>query len=188
MYEPGGKSAEEELYALAAALRRGESDPLYRVIFPRVVSVGSSGLGILSGNTYCNLFADAASQAMHFAVCLDLGWVEASDLVPQICWAPSTAAAGNVDWQLDYTIIQPNGTPTNGVLTGTSAAPGVVDQSTILELAPISMTGRPIRTSVFAQLVRLGAADTYNATVQLIHFAFLTKFNGVGAVYPEAKA
>lgn len=188
MYEPNGRKVEDELRALAAAIRRGEHDPLYRILSAQIQDFGTTGTGALVGGVLTRTFADAAVQSLYLAAFLDLGWVEASDVVPQICWAPASAAAGNVNWGLEYAIIQPNGGAATATLTAAAATPAVAGQYTITELAAISMTSRPIRSILFGRLYRDGVADSYNGAVNLLHTGFRIQVNGNGAVYPEAKA
>lgn len=188
MYEPGGKSLFEELSAIAAAIRRGESDPLYRILTAQFHSFGTTGTGNLIGTVATRTFADAAVQEAFFGVFFDLGWVQASDVVPQICWAPGSAAAGNVNWGLEYAVIQPNGIAATATLTAAVATPGVAGQFTLTELATISTASRPIRSVLLCRLFRDGVVDSYNGVVHLLHLGFRTQVNGTGAVYPEAKA
>lgn len=188
MYEPGGKAIHEELRAIAAAIRSGESDWLYKTLAGHVVDVGTTGSANIAGTVPVRTFANAASNQLIFTALLDQSWVEGGLVTPQVLWAPGDTNAGNVNWGLEYAVLAPNGTPTTATATASTATPGVAYQQTKSELTSIDLSGFAVGSTFIGRLYRDGVADSYNGTVLLLNLGLLVFVNGTGSVYPEAKA
>lgn len=188
MYEPGIGSTQEELRNIAAAMQQGESGPLYAVLPGQLLSAGTTGTAAIAGGVLAQSFSGVALQQSYWNFYLPLGWVEGGLVVPQVCWAPADAVAGNVNWGVEYSIISPAGVAATATLTASTATPAVAGQYTITELADIDLAGRPIRSVLHARLYRDGAADSYNNTALLLNFGLRTQVNSVGSVYPDRRA
>lgn len=188
MYELGIGSVQEELRNIAAAMQQGESGPLYAVLPGQVVSPGTTTTAVIAGGVLAQAFADGVVQQNYWNFHLPLGWVEGGTVVPQICWAPTTATAGNVNWGIEYTIVSPDGTAATATLTETVASPAVAGQYTVSELDDIDLIGRPVRSILHARLYRDGIGDSYNAAVLLLNFGLRLLVNSAGAVFPDRRA
>lgn len=91
---------------------------------------------------------------------------EGSDITAHIHWSPTSAAAGNVKWQLRYMWIERDGTFTGAsTITVTVATPGVAWQEVRTNFPAISGTGHKIGSRFVWNFFRdpADAADTYDA-------------------------
>ena len=99
---------------------------------------------------------------------------EGTDLHPHVHWSPATNAAGNVAWQIDYSvqninngIVYPNSTR----ISGASAASTVAFSHQLTEIdGPIPGTGRKIGDVITMRLFRdptIGQ-DTYAGAAMLL--------------------
>lgn len=109
---------------------------------------------------------------------------ESSDIVPHLHWAPSTADAGNVKWQLRYMWIQRNGVATGGAtITVTTATPGVAWETVRSDFPTISGTGKGIGSRFVYNLFRdaADAADTYAHDAAVFDFGLHFEIDTVGS-------
>jgi hypothetical protein len=86
------------------------------------------------------------------------------DIIPHVHWAPVSAAAGNVKWQLRYMLVNRAGIYEGGVtLTAIEAAPGVAWQGIRTNFPAISTAGILAGSRIMFTLFRdpADAADTY---------------------------
>jgi hypothetical protein len=87
-----------------------------------------------------------------------------TDIIPHVHWAPTTADAGNVKWQLRYMLVNRNGVYGSGVTTSvTDAAPGVAWKGLRSNFPAISTVGVLAGSRIMFTLFRnpADAADTY---------------------------
>lgn len=90
------------------------------------------------------------------------------DIIPHVHWAPTTAAAGDVKWQLRTMLVNRGGVYTGGATTSvTTPSPGVAWQGLRSDFPPISTVGLQAGARVMFTLFRdpADAADTYGAAV-----------------------
>lgn len=90
---------------------------------------------------------------------------QGSDLIFHIHWAPTTAAAGNVKWQIDYTIERDDtGTVASGSLSAVDAADGTAWVPTRVNIGTVTGTSLLIGDQVGIRLYRdpSDVADTYS--------------------------
>lgn len=86
------------------------------------------------------------------------------DIIPHVHWAPVSAAAGNVKWQLRTMLVNRNGVYTGGVTTSVvTPAPGVAWQGVRSNFPTISTAGILAGSRILFTLFRdpADAADTY---------------------------
>ena len=90
------------------------------------------------------------------------------NMIPHIHWAPVSAAAGNVKWQLRTMLVNRNGTYSGGVTTSVvAAAPGVAWHGVRSDFPAISTAGIASGARIMFTLFRdpADAADTYTDLV-----------------------
>lgn len=92
-------------------------------------------------------------------------WAEGSDISFHIHWMPSDANAGNVKWQLEYTIKNPNGTFSAPIIIAVVQAGGIAWRHQLISFSNISMTGLTIGSVIMFRLFRdpADAQDTYGS-------------------------
>jgi hypothetical protein len=127
-----------------------------------------------SGNLLAYAFNGAATaEQCYFSIQLPHGYKEGSDIHPHVHWAPTTAAAGNVKWQLEYSWANMDGTfgaPTT--IFGIGAAGGTAWKHILTDLTDISGTGKTVSSMLMCRLFRNPAdsSDTYEADATLLEF------------------
>lgn len=121
---------------------------------------------------------------------LDHMWVEGTAIYPHVHWLASTAGAGNVKWQLEYTLIGVGEVvPASTTITVVQAAPGVAWQHRFAGLAAIPTTGLTIGAQVAARLFRdpTDGDDSFGADAALLTFGFHVLVNSLGSRAIAAK-
>jgi len=107
-------------------------------------------------------------ESLHFTVQMPHSWKEGTTLYPHIHWSPDTTNTGNVKWELEYTVIDVNGTfPSSTTITQVDAADGTIDKHQVTSLPTISGSGLNISWVMVCRLTRLGddGQDTYTGNV-----------------------
>lgn len=135
------------------ALRSGASQPdLIKFNATNIYVAGFDGANTL--------------EQVDFVVELNHNWVEGSTIYPHIHWYPSTAAAGNVIWYLEYCAVN-DGAATGGassltIDTGVIAAGGVAWARKYSEFPAIALPGYKIGTQLHLRFFRNPTGlDTY---------------------------
>lgn len=103
------------------------------------------------------------------------GWTEGSSIIPHLHWSPTTSAAGNVRWRLQWKIANrgdafPGSWSTETITTATSETAEMHEMD---NFSSISMTGKTISCMILFLLTRLAGSDTldtYAASVKLAEF------------------
>jgi hypothetical protein len=108
---------------------------------------------------------------------------EGTDIYPHLHWTPTTAAAGNVKWQLEYNVVSPgdaiSGSTTISVVT---AAGGI--KLTNSEFSPaISGTNRKVGDQIMFRLFRNSSDgdDTYADPAGLVSFGVHYQVDDIGS-------
>lgn len=143
----------------ASALALGASAPDSISILG---SGGIKGLGF-DGN--------ATTERVHGSAEILHGYLEGSDIYFHVHWMPTTANAGNVKWQLEYSWQLVNGTFANPTtITATDSASGTPWHHQRAEFAAIDGTGKEINSALVFSLFRdpTDGADTYTDDAALI--------------------
>jgi hypothetical protein len=115
---------------------------------------------------------------------------EGTDIQPHLHWAPTTAAAGNVKWQLAYMWVERNGTyGSETVISVTTAAAGVAWQEQRVDFPAISGVGHTIGSRFQFVLFRNPAdvADTYAADAAAFDFGLHYERDTIGSRQITAK-
>jgi hypothetical protein len=134
------------------------------------------------------LFDAAATESVVCIAQLPHAWLEGSILRPHVHWYKTTAAAGNVYWQLSY-----KWAPIGAVIDATptvlfNATAAVSDANTanrhaITALGNIDGAGKKASACLIMTVSRVGgnAADTYGADAALIEFDLHYQLYGLGS-------
>lgn len=134
------------------------------------VVVGSAapdlGTFLAAGNLKAYLFAGTGVvvEEVHFAVQIPHGWKEGSVLYPHVHWTPTTADAGNVHWQMEYTFANVNDAfPAVTTISGTDAAATTAWTHQIDPLTSIDGKDKKLSAMFVGRLFRdpAHASDTY---------------------------
>jgi hypothetical protein len=145
----------------------------------------------VEGNIRVSCFDGVAtSEMVDGAAQMPHAWKEGSVLYPHIHWGPSSAAAGNVKWILDYDCANINGTyNTITTVSSTQAAGGTAHKQNIVALPTIDMTGKTISATCLFHLYRNPAdtADTYGADAELYEFDIHYEIDALGSRAETAK-
>lgn len=132
-----------------------------------------------------------ANEEVHFTVQLPHGYRTGSTLKPHVHWTPTTADAGNVVWQFEYTVQEVGGTFAAGTLADctTTAAGGTAWVHKITACPDIDDSGLGISSVMYGRLMRDGdhASDTYEADVALIGFDIHFEMDSPGSAAPTSK-
>lgn len=108
---------------------------------------------------------------------------EGTDLRPHIHWTPTTAGAGNVVWNLEYSLAARSGTfGASTTVTATDAAAGALIHNAE-EFTSISGSGITIGTVIMFRLYRdpTNVADTYGADAVLLSLGVHYEVDATGS-------
>lgn len=116
----------------------------------------------------------ATDEEVHFTIQIPHGYKVGSDLYPHVHWAPTSTGAGNVVWQLEYTVSEIGGTfgaASTEACTATAAG-GTAWVHKISGCTTISDAGLGISSIMYGRLFRDpdNAGDTYEADAALLGF------------------
>lgn len=126
-----------------------------------------------SGGLQVYLFSGAGgpTQSVHFTIQLSHAYKVGTNLGLHVHWAPSTAAAGNVKWFIEYAwanIDAAFGAPSSD--STITAAAGVAWQHQVSAFTSIVGTGKGISSVLVGRLYRSSADgdDSYGASAALL--------------------
>jgi hypothetical protein len=146
----------------------------------RLGATAPDAISVLGAGSIQTLGFDgnATVESVHGAAEILHGYVEGSDIEFHVHWMPTTANAGNVKWQLEYSWIDKDGTFANPTtISVIQAAGGTAWVHKRADFPAISGTGMAINSAVLFRLFRdpTDGDDTYNnddaALVQVgIHY------------------
>src|SRR5574343_412731 len=126
-------------------------------------------------------FETRVDQEVSFEIQMPHDYLQGSDVYPHVHWCPTSTAAGNVLWGLEFSWANMNDAfpaPTTYLTTGNSA--GTTAWTHILSrltssdgLEYIDGTGKTLSSMISCRLYRNGSAtsvDTYGADAALLEF------------------
>jgi hypothetical protein len=115
-------------------------------------------------------------------------YAQGSAIRPYISWGGANSNAGNVKWQLAYSIANPNGElGAEAIVTATAANPGLGANSRsnvkVSEFGVIPGAGRLVGDVISLRLIRDSgdAADTYASDALLFGLGLHIEVDGVGS-------
>lgn len=113
---------------------------------------------------------------------LDHDYAEGTNLYPHVHWAPTTAAAGNVKWQLTCSIgVAGAAMGVGNTIEIVDTAPGVAWQPKMATFPAINGAALHIGNQIAFRLFRDPNADTYGADAVLLTFGFHIQVNSLGS-------
>lgn len=150
------------------------------------LSRGSSAPDIidLSATNIETLGFDGINTTEEVSIVLELNhnWKEGTNLRPHIHWYATTAAVGNVNWQMEYVLVNENVVPASTVINTIAATPGVAWQEIFTNLPQIVTTGYVIGTQLHLRLFRDPTDnDTYGADAALATFGLHVEIDTLGS-------
>lgn len=162
----------------AAALRLGATapDPINILGAGSIESLGFDGL--------------ATTESIHGSAELLHGYLEGSNIELHIHWMPTTANAGNVKWQLEYSWQAVGGVFANPTIVSVvQAAGGTVWRHNRASFPDISGVGKTINSAIVFRLFRdpSDAADTYPDDAALIQVGIHYQIDVYGSRSVNAK-
>jgi hypothetical protein len=144
-----------------------------------------------SGSLRVLRFEQNHHDEIYFEIQMPHAWKEGSNIYPHVHWAPVSATAGNVVWQLDYTWANPAGTfGAPATMTSDATAAGGtawVHKISVLKdgsgNAYIAGAGKTISSMLVCRLHRdAGAgADTLAADAAFLEFDIHYEVDGFGS-------
>ncbi len=144
---------------------------------PGLVSMFGAAIGGLAFD------GAGAAEELHGFYEVDSSWIEGTAIKPYLRWIPTTAAAGNVKWQLSYCWDSNSGTSSSITTTAivTAAAGAWTKQAAILP--DISGAGKTLGAQLFFRIFRdsADASDTYAADAVLSCIGFHYEKNSIGS-------
>lgn len=171
---PGGDAVWIDFNFGIGALQRGAGAP-------DILNLNATSIDVL-GFDGVNIVEDVGTTLE-----LNHNWKEGTVLKPHVHWMPTTAAAGNVVWQLDYVLVNRTATGAVGAaattITVTQAAGGVAWAPRLAEFADIVTTGLLIGTQMHVRLFRdpTVGGDTYGADAALATFGLHVQVDTLGS-------
>jgi len=148
----------------------------------------SPDLIALNGATYIYGYAfDGGSLTESVSGVVEIlhGYKEGTDVLPHIHWQPSTNAAGNVKWFIEYYYVVPNGSATTTTtLSVVDAASGEAWSGEVIEFGVIDGTDFVIGTQIHFAIYRdpTDAQDTYTDDAILDQFGIHVQVESNGSI------
>ena len=146
--------------------------------------------GAGSDGVWSWLFPHNKETHLFFVVPMPHSYWEGTDMDFHILWSPTTAAAGDVVWGLEYTWANIGDVISASTISSTTdSTDSTAYKHHITVLTTIPGTGKKIRSTFMGRIYRDGgdAADTYNADVALLEVSLTYRQNTVGSYEPVAK-
>lgn len=129
-------------------------------------------------------------ESMDFCAQLPHGYKEGTDIQPHVHWCPTTNAAGNVIWNLDYYWLDIGSTipVLTTINTGAVAAGGTAWKHLKSDLPVISGTGKLISSMLMCRIFRdpVGS-DTYPDDAGLLEIDFHYQIDSTGSRQENVK-
>lgn len=173
----GDATAWDDLLFPASVVKPGATAPAYKAFGP-------------SGSLQALMFEAGHHDEVHFEVQLPHRWKEGSKIYPHVHWTPTTADAGNVVWELEYSWANIDGTfgaPSNMASDATAAGGTAwVHKLTVLKEAGnayIDGTGKTMSSMLVCRLHRNSNAgsDTLNKDVAMLDVDFHIEIDSFGS-------
>ena len=162
----------------ASALRLGASAP------DAIGILGSGGIEALGFD------GNATTESVNGAAEILHGYLEGSDIEFHVHWMPTTANAGNVKWQLEYSWVSKDGVFANPTtLSIVQAAGGTVWSHNRADFVFISGVGKTINSAVVFRLFRdpTDGDDTYSNDASLIQVGINYQIDVYGSRLEDSK-
>lgn len=132
----------------------------------------------------------STTEQIYFTIQLPHSYKEGSDLYAHVHWMPVNTNAGNVKWQLEYSVISIGatfGAPTT--ISVTTAAAGIAWRHQISSFPTISGSGLTISNILIGRLFRnpTDGADTYESDAAYLGLDIHFQQDSVGSLNETSK-
>jgi len=141
--------------------------------------------GVGSDGVFTWQFSNLVDQELFFWLQIPHSWREGTPIYPHIHWSPMTSGAGDVAWNIKYTVAKigdPFPVTYEDLIFATAA--GVALEHQFSFFSPIVMTGNLISTMIGCRLKRNATdwlGDTYEDLAALLEFDFHYQLNTPGS-------
>ena len=134
--------------------------PLKQPTFSQFADDGAGSTGVF---TY--MFADNAEEQVFFSVLIPHGYKLGSNLQPHVHWSPQTTDTGQVDWFLEYTIANLDGTFGNtATIIMSDNGDGTINKHQKAETDTIDGSSLTLASKLICRLYRNGGQGNDNLT------------------------
>ncbi len=130
------------------------------------------------------------SEQLYFEVQFPHNYKEGTDLHAHIHWGPTTADAGDVKWNLEYSWVNIGDVaPAVQTVAATGAAGGTAFRHNMVDLPVISGSGKTLSSMIVGRLYRnpSDGSDTYGFDAALLELDFHYQIDGFGSVSKTSK-
>jgi hypothetical protein len=138
-----------------------------------------------SGSLYIPVFSGTGpTEEVYFSIQMPHTWKEGTAVYPHVHWSPVTSGAGNVKWNLEYTLANVNETfPSTTTLSLIQATSGTAWKHQVQGFGAVDMTGKKISCMFHCRLYRNSgdAQDTYTGNAAFLEFDFHYQIDAVGS-------
>jgi hypothetical protein len=145
---------------------------------PDLIALNATGIQVLGFDGVNTL------EQVSFDLELNHNWAQRTILKPHVHWMPTTAGAGNVNWQLEYTIVQDGNVAgaASATINTIVAAPGVAWQQNRINFADIDASGFLIGAQAYFRLFRDPTDnDTYGADAAIATVGLHVQLDSLGS-------
>jgi hypothetical protein len=133
----------------------------------------------------------ATLEQVYFTIQMPHGYKLGTDITPHVHWTPTTAGAGNVKWNLEYSWSDTGATfPAATTIAVTDAAGGTAWEHTKSFFPAIDGSGiTKVSSMLVCRLFRdpSDGADTYGADASFSEFDFHYQIDTIGSQQPSSK-
>ena len=149
-----------------------------------------------SGNLQIYAFDGGSTlEQVYFSVQMQHSWKLGSTIKPHVHWTPTTAGAGNVKWNFEYSWASftgsgsPTAFPAPTTISVVQAASGIAWAHQLSALPDIDGTGQGLSSMLVCRLYRNPAdvQDTYASDAAFLQFDVHYEMDTVGSRQPTSK-
>lgn len=140
------------------------------------------------------VFNSSKTELVYAEAQMPHAWKDGSDVRPHVHWCKTTAASGNVGWELEYKhapigqVRDAAWTSLGIISTSAITDNGLAEEHLITPFGAMTMTGYGDSHTMFFRLSRIGgdASDTYGADAKLFEFDIHYQSDSRGSIneYP----
>ncbi len=143
--------------------------PIKQPTFSQFADDGAGSTGV-----YTYMFADNAEEQVFFSVLIPHGYKLGSNLHLHVHWSPQTTDTGQVDWFLEYTISNLDGTfGDTAIVIMSATGDGIINKQQLAEhITSIDGSGLQLAAMLICRLYRDGGAgnDDFTGDAALLEF------------------
>ena len=164
---------------LRVAMTRAIPGPALAPTFAQFVDDGGGSTGV-----YAYMFPDNAERQLFFSMQMPHSYKEGTDLLAHVHWSPQTVSLLQVDWLLEYTIANIDGTFGNTVTIKMSdLGDGTVNKHQVTASVSINGAGLTVSHMLICRIYRDGGVgtDAFVGDAALLEFDVHFEVNTMGS-------